>query len=186
MMLTNNQHKDNTGVYIFIAIIAALIILAFTSCYSERKAKSQFSRAAVAYPKLPAEYCAITYPVRDSVIRDTLMTVDTLYELGGDTFDTLVMFDTVRITHTIQLPGKIITNTFHITDTIYQVDQAALKACQLDNSTMMDLLSVKTKEADKYKGQSTKRGYIMWGLLLLIALVIGFNVYKTIKPGIKV
>ena len=167
-------------------IIAIILVTILTSsCYNQRKATQQFSRAAVAYPKLPAEYCAITYPVKDSIIKDTLITTDTLLVPGQDITDTVRSLDTIRITTVKYLPGKIITNTFHIVDTIYKENTAALKVCQLDNSIMTDLLSKKTAEADKYHGQSTKRGYIMWGLLLLIALVIGFKTYNSLKPKIK-
>jgi len=185
MIFLKNHHKENFGLYMFIAVVLILIVLAFTSCYSERKAKSQFSRAAVAYPKLPAEYCAITYPIKDSIIKDTLITTDTVLVQGQDITDT-IFGDTIRITTVRYLPGKVITNTFHITDTIYQENTEAFKACQLDNSTIADLLRMKTKESDKYKGQSTKRGWIMWGLLLLIALIIGFKVYGFFKPKIKI
>ena len=161
-----------------------LTIILF-GCYNSKTAQKQFSRAAVAYPKLPAEYCATVYPVKDSTIRDTLLTTDTIYIEGQDLTDTIRSLDTIRITHTIQLPGKVITNTVHIRDTIIKENTAALKVCQLDNSLMTDLLSKKTAEADKYHGQSTKRGYIMWGLLLLIALVIGFKTYNSLKPKIK-
>lgn len=41
-----------------------LIILLLSSCYTARKAKSDFSRATLAYPQLGAEFCKGRYPVR--------------------------------------------------------------------------------------------------------------------------
>jgi len=183
--MTNYEPKYLRLLGIALALLLILVTILTSSCYNQRKAKSQFSRAAIAYPKLPADYCATTFPVKDSTIRDTLITTDTVLVTGQDITDTVRSFDTIRITTVRYLPGKVITNTFHITDTIYQENTAALKACQIDNSTMTDLLAKRTNEVEKYKGRAQKRGYIMWGLLLLIALVVGWKVYSSLKPKIK-
>lgn len=158
-----------------------LIILLLTGCYTERKAKEQFSKAAVAYPAIPAAYCATEFPVKDSVIKDTLLTTDTIFIQGGITEDTVIINDTVRITVIKTLPGKVITNTIHITDTIIRENTAAIKSCEIDKSKTIDLLVKKTSEADKYKGKSTTRGYIMWGLVLLLVSIIGLNIYLKSK-----
>jgi hypothetical protein len=163
-------------------IIAIILVTILTSCYSERTARNQFSKAAVAYPKILAQSCAVTYPVKDSTIRDTLLTTDTIYIEGQDLTDTVRSLDTIIITHTIQLPGKVITNTVHIRDTIIKENTAALKVCQLDNGLIMDLLKKQTYKADKYKAQSGKRGLYMWSLLALIIVYCGWKVYGIFKP----
>lgn len=43
-------------------ILAILVVI--SSCYTERKARDQFSKAAIAYPIIPAEYCADEYPAK--------------------------------------------------------------------------------------------------------------------------
>lgn len=160
--------------YIFICIV-------LLGCYSERKAKQQFSKAVVAYPKIPADYCANQFPVKDSLITDTLLTTDTLYleQLS----DTVIVqgFDTVRIYITKTLPAKVITNTIHIRDTIYKTNTAALETCEIDKSILTGLLKDKTIEADKYHNQANKRGWIMWGLILLIIGAIGMRIYMKSK-----
>jgi len=48
---------------------ALILLVGLASCYTENKARQQFSKAAIAYPKLPADYCATTYPV--NVVTDS-------------------------------------------------------------------------------------------------------------------
>lgn len=162
-----------------------LLLILLCGCYTERKAKEQFSKAAIAYPKIPAEFCANEFPVKDSIITDTLLTTDTLYVEGLS--DTIMIqdFDTVRITITKTLPAKIITNTVHIRDTIIRENTAALKSCEIDKSKTIDLLVKKTAEADKYKGQAKKRGWIMWGLIALLIAYVGLRIYLKAKKVIK-
>lgn len=163
------------------------LILILTGCYSERKAKDQFSKAVVAYPKLPAEYCSTTFPVKDSIIKDTVTTTDTVLMQGGIIEDTIIVKvnDTVRITIIRELPGKIITNTVHIRDTIIRENTAALKLCEIDKSTLTDLLTKQTEQTEKYEGRAKKRGWIMWGLIALIVAVVGLNIYLKAKKIIK-
>lgn len=60
-------------------------------------------------------------------------------------------------------------------------DFAKVKLCEEDKSKVIGLLEKKTAEYDKVKGQAQKRGWIMWGLILLIISIIGLNVWKAIK-----
>lgn len=161
-------------------------VLIVTSCYTEQKARQQFSKAAIAYPKLPADYCANEFPIRDSITTDTVLTTDTLFIEGQDLTDTVTVNDTVRITIIKTLPGRVITNTVHIRDTIIRENTAALAACKIDNSNMTSLLVKQTAQTDKYKGQAGKRGWIMWSLILLIIVYSGWKVYGMFKPKIKV
>lgn len=161
-----------------------ILIFILASCYSERKAKSQFAKSVVAYPKIGSDYCANEFPVKDSVIKDTLITTDTVIIQGGITEDTIIVKvnDTVRITIIRELPGKVITNTVHIRDTIIRENTAALKSCEIDKSSLTDLLVLQTADTKKFKGKATTRGYIMWGLVLLLVSIIGLNIYlKTRK-----
>lgn len=68
-------------------LIYGLLIVLLSGCYSISKAKSQFSRAAVAYPELPADYCARTYPViaktDSSDYKKGLYILDSLIKLSG-------------------------------------------------------------------------------------------------------
>jgi len=164
---------------------AFILLVGLASCYTENKARQQFSKAAIAYPKLPADYCATTYPVKDSIIRDTLLTTDTLVTPGQDLTDTITINDTVRITVTKTLPAKIITNTVRIRDTIYQTNTAEVSACKIDNSRLTALLVSVTADRDKYKAKANKRGWMFWGLIFLVIGAIGTRIYLKSKSIIK-
>lgn len=162
-----------------------LLILLFCGCFSERKANKQFAKAVVAFPKIGAEFCANEFPVKDSIIKDTVLTTDTILIQGGVIEDTVIVNDTVRITIVKTLPAKVITNTVHIRDTIIRENTAALKSCEIDKSKTIDLLVKKTDEANKYKGQARTRGWWLWGLIAFLILVIGLNVYLRTKKIVK-
>lgn len=158
-----------------------ILLLLLCGCYSEKKARQQFDKAATSFPKIPAEFCADEFPVKDSTVRDTLLTTDTVYlEQIADT----VMFqdfDTVRITITKTLPAKIITNTIHIRDTIFQTNTAALELCNIDKSLLINLTTEQAADIKKYKGQARKRGWMSIGLIALIIAYICVRVYLKTK-----
>lgn len=168
---------------VFIFIIAAMFL---SGCYSEKKAKNQFAKAAIAYPEIPAQYCAITYPPRDSLIKgkDSIR-VDTLWGEGQTIIDTVRSLDTIRITKVIQLPGKIITKTIRTTDTMRIENTAKIADCEIEKNKAIDLLQSKTKESIGWEDKARKRFLIMLGLIALIVLYSGFQIYKAVKPIAK-
>lgn len=165
-----------------------IFLLFLTSCNSLKKAQKDVARVAITHKEVLVGFCADEFPVKDSIIKDTVTTTDTVLIQGGVIEDTVLINDTVRITIVKTLPAKVITNTVHIRDTIIKEGgktAAQLRSCEIDKSKTIDLLVKKTAESDKYKGQAKKRGWIMWGLILLIALVVGLNIYLRTKKIIK-
>lgn len=165
------------------SIILSIIILAAVAagCYNERKARSQFSKAVVAYPSIPADYCANTFPVRDSIVKDTLITVDTIIDRSILTDTLIIEGDTVRIVITKTLSGKIVTKTITIKDTIFQEGgktAALLRSCQLDNRSLISSLETRTSEYNKANRQANTRGIILLGLLLALGVWIYFKIKK--------
>lgn len=79
------------------------------------------------------------------------------------------------------LPPIIVTKT--IVDTV--LDKAALETCEVERRTTLTLLQKKTTESDEWHGKAKKRYYIMWGLILLLATIIGWKVYNMFKPKLK-
>jgi PBP1b-binding outer membrane lipoprotein LpoB len=182
-MMTENRHRPDGwyALFVLLVLLLAMIVFFFTNCYNQKKAQQQFAKAAINYPKIPADYCALNFPVRDSIIRgDTVTTLDTMY-IDQIRTDTLMneLNDTVYIVTT--LPAKIVTKIISRTDTVFKENTANLKSCQLDNSNLIQLLRNKTSELDNWKGKAQKRGWIMWGLIILIAAVIGLRVWRFIN-----
>ena len=50
-------------------LILVLFVLSLCGCYPMQKAKKQFGKSVTAYPIFGANYCALTYPVRDSSVK---------------------------------------------------------------------------------------------------------------------
>lgn len=169
----------------YILIVAVL----FSSCYSERRARSQFGKAAASYPLVAAEYCGITFPPRDSLIKgDSVVTFDTLFVGGSVRFDTVTLrglSDTIRITKIVQLPGTVITQRVFIHDTLQVVNTAALKACELVKDQAVFHLTEMTAASNAWEKKAKKRFWILFGIGLVGVAFIANKVYRTItKPKI--
>jgi len=163
---------------------AFILCLGLASCYTEQKAKNQFSKAAVSYPKLPIDYCADHFFVKpDSIIvkTDTITEIIFMDSLVNNT-DTLYRDSLGFKYRTIYKTQKIYIKKDSI---IYRENTAALKACEIDKSILTGLLKEQTALAAKYKGQANKRGWMFWGLIFLVVGAIGMRLYLKSKSIIK-
>lgn len=177
--------KTRIGVFeALLGIILIMVLLAaFCGCYSEKKANIQHGKAVATYPKIGAQFCAITYPCKDSVIihgKDSIQ-VDTLWGEGEVIIDTVKTFDTIRITKVVQLPGKVITKIITRIDTIYREDVAKLKVCDIERGQAIALLDKKTIESDKWRKIAKQRFWIIVGLGLAIGVGLYFKFAKSIS-----
>lgn len=167
-------------------VFVILLLSPFLACYSPQKARQQFSRATVAYPEIPARYCATTYPAKDSLIKgDSIVTYDTLWAAGEVHFDTVYnrTRDTVFITRF--LPGQVIRETIRATDTVYQENTAALDLCNIERRAAILAADREHKELVSWKGKAKKRWWIIAGMGLVIALgIFGFLRKKITRPKI--
>ena len=163
-------------------VIVVLLSFLIVSCYNQRKAQTQFGKAAVTYPNIPAQFCAITYPPKITVLKgDTITKTDTIQKEGTIIEDTLITFDTVRITITKTLPGQVITKTIHVTDTFQVENTAKVKECELERSKTLDLLGAANTKADKFERQAKMRLWIMISFLLALLISLYFNLRKLFK-----
>jgi len=164
-------------------LILLLFVLSLCSCYSLRKAKGEFGKAVTAHPEIGAEYCAITYPVKEVIIqgKDSI-TVDTLWGAGETQFDTVYSHskDTVYITKFIR--GNTIRETIIRTDTVYKVNTAEIAACRLQQGKIVDILTDKTAEAKKFKDGRNMWRKIAIGLMAAIGLWLFLFIRRKIKP----
>jgi hypothetical protein len=163
---------------------AFILCFGLASCYTEQKAKNQFSKAAVAYPAIATGYCAEQFPDKpDSVIvkTDTVTEVIFMDSLVNNT-DTLYRDSLGLKYRTIYKTQKIYIKKDSI---IYRENTAAVKACEIDNSILTGLLKEQTALAVKYKGQATKRGWMFWGLIFLVIGAVGMRLYLKSKSIIK-
>jgi hypothetical protein len=181
--LIDDIRRDSFITICFVALILLLVLL-FSSCYSERKAKSQFSKAVVAYPQIPLDYCANQFPDKpDSVIVYETKT-DTLWELI-QFYDTTSTNDTVIIT---DHKTKVVTKTIWRDSIIYRENKAdqerinlMLIDCQRNNNVMVSKLDEKDLLIAEWKGKAKKRW--LWIALLIggAAAYTGFKLYSKFK-----
>jgi hypothetical protein len=163
-------------------VIVVLLSFLVVSCYSTKKAEKQFGRAAATYPTIPAAYCAATYPTKTVFVKgDTIVISDTIQKDGTIVEDTLITFDTVRITITKILPAQVITKTIHVTDTIIQENTAKLSLCELERGKALDLLSVANKKADTFESKAKVRLWVIISFLLAFLISLYFNLRKLFK-----
>lgn len=164
-------------IYLFLIACFAL------SCYNQKKAQTQFGKAAATYPIIPATYCAITYPPKVEFVKgDTITNTDTVQMVGNVITDTVVNLDTVRITTIKTLPGQTITKVVHVTDTVKTESTAKLGECQLERSKTLDLLADSNKKLSVAQGKATKRGWIMYSLIAIIVVYSAWKIYGLIRP----
>lgn len=157
-----------------ILIILCLVLL--TGCYNQRKATVQHGKAVATFPIIGADYCARTYPARDSLIKgDTVLNFDTIYVAGETYLDTVRIGDTIRITRTVQLPGTIIKERYYIHDTVIKVNTAAVDQCAILRDQAINIATDKTKEAAKLKKSSNKWRMIAIGLMIVVGLGLFFK-----------
>lgn len=167
--------------------LTVILLIGLSSCYTEKTARNQFSKAVVAYPEIPLDYCANQFPDKpDSVIIYETKT-DTLWELM-QFYDTTSTNDTIRIT---DHKTKVVTKTIWRDSIIYRENRAeqerlqlGLLACQTNNGIM---LAKNTKLEQDLAGWK-KKAKTRW---LWIALLIGgaatvaiFKVIKAVRPSV--
>lgn len=157
-----------------------ILIILLTGCFTEKKAKQQFSKINITYPEIPISYCADKFGGKDTVIvGDTLIRTDTIYEQTEGRSDTVLRNDTVIITRT--LPSTVITKTIVRTDTVRTENKAAIALCELNNRKMTDLLVKQTSMTDNWKKKAKTRFYVMWALILVIVGWIASRIYGMFK-----
>jgi len=125
---------------------AFILLVGLASCYTENKARQQFSKAAIAYPKLPADYCATTYPVNavtDSTdYKNSKRIIDSLASALLN--DSLLSNDErIRLTLEIERVRSLIVepkNCDSLSNTIYKLVSREKQRCDKLQSAYNNLL----------------------------------------------
>lgn len=159
-----------------------IVILLFASCNSLKKAQKDVAKISVTHPEVLAAYCAEKFPVKETFLPgDTIIVTDTVQMIGNIITDTVISFDTVRITTIKTLPGQTITKIVHVTDTVVKENTAQLKVCELERGKVVDLLLKSNNESDKWQGKAKKRFWLIMALIVALVGSLYFNVRKIFK-----
>ena len=161
---------------------AFILLIGLASCYTEKKAKQQFNKAVLSYPRIPLDYCAAEFPDKpDSVIVYETKT-DTLWELL-QFYDTTSTNDTIRIT---DHKTKVVTKTIWRDSIIYRGPnlaeekrlQLAWTDCQFNNTALVVVNQEKDIEIAEWKAKAKKRW--LW-IALLIGGAAAYTAFKIFK-----
>lgn len=166
----------------FFGAIATLCL--FISCSVTRKNQrdeKKFARIVVQHPEFAANYCSVTYPVKDSFIThtDSIEVADTLWGLDfiHDTTNNFVITEPPVLKPKTIIVTKVITRV----DTIVKISTADIVAANLRNGKLVDMLNISIIEVNKYKTKANHRMLINFGLIFLIAGYLFFKIRKKIK-----
>ncbi len=161
---------------LILLILIVFIIFSFSGCYTENKAKKQFNKAVISYPKIPLDYCAAQFPDKpDSVIvkTDTVTEVIFMDSLVNNT-DTLYRDSLGFKYRTIT---KIVTKTIKRDSIIYRENRAeqerlqlALLECQKNTGIEMAKNTKLEQDLAKWKRNAKIR---WWWIALLIGGFVG-------------
>lgn len=164
-----------------------LLLIFLASCSTAKRTARKIEKAkavAIANPGAFAGICAVLFPVRDSLIKgDTVTRIDTVTNIELVP-DTVLVGDTVVITKT--LPGKTITRTITVTDTIIKENTARVEAIRLQLNEATDKgmeLSRENDQLKKFRDSMRGKVHIPWWVLVIIGLAVIGWAYWRIKAG---
>ncbi len=149
------------------------------SCYTENKAKQQFNKAVLSYPKIPLDYCAAQFPDKpDSVIITNVDTITEVVFMDSLVSDSVLVYDTFAHTSYIRkIPTKVITKTVVRDNIIYRENRAeqerlqlALLECQKNTGLEMAKNTKLEQDLAKWKRNAKIR---WWWIALLIGGFVG-------------
>ncbi len=168
--------------------LTIILLIGLASCYSEKKATTQFNKAVLSYPHIPLDYCAERFPDKpDSVIvvTDTVMGA---YVVDSLVIDTLLhdttLFRTIVKTQKIYIKKDSIIYRENKAES--QRLQLALNDCQTNNNAILKSNQDKDLIIAEWKGKAKKRW--LWIALLIggAAAFTAFKIFKPKLPSIKI
>ncbi|HYD19937.1 MAG TPA: hypothetical protein VEB40_00575 [Flavipsychrobacter sp.] len=153
-----------------IIVAFAMMLLGVSSCYTERTAQRQVSKAHNKYPEVSARLCADVYAPKDSVslVREYIQGEDVVFL---DTVTETQMFsDTVALV-------KYVTKTVLTTDTLRDT-----KYVQLENKAKIELKDVEIKRLNHINTALEQMNELLrcW-LWILGGVVAAYLVYMLVR-----
>ena len=167
----------------YVGIIIIMLVLIATSCLPNRK----FAKAVKIMndqPDQAAWYCAVKFPVKDTVIYRDSITYDTIVNTNYFS-DTTTIHDTTTITS----PAKTLVKTVYKVKEIVRENTAKVQALEYALTESTKIISKKDSEVDECREKSNEWEKLakkrFWWLLILIAAVAGWILRKPLMKIIK-
>lgn len=162
-----------------IVIILSMLLLA--SCYTQKKAEKQVTKAHINHPLVVAKFCGDVFPPK------TITKIEKEYIQGKDSliYDTIsvdceeVINEVERIVKVPVIREHYRVDTFRENRTDSVENTAKVKALEI---ALSDEVKLRVQAETKAK-RLTNQSYFLWSWFVLSILGIGFIVYtKLFKP----
>lgn len=180
-VITNEQ----ISTWAAIGFLLVVMLLIATSCLPNRK----FAKAVGVmndHPDQAAWYCAIKFPVKDTIIYRDSVTYDTIYDTNYFV-DTTTIHDTIN--KIVSSPAKTLVKTIYKVKEIVRENTAKVQALESSLIESTKIISRKDdevkecqKKSNEWEATAKKR---FWWLLLLIAAIAGWVLRKPLMKMIK-
>ena len=171
-------------VFALLSIAVVFMLIGFMSCNPVKKAQ----RIMDSNPAKSAEYCAVRFPSKDSIVIRDSVHFDTLYNEYVYIDSIEVKGDSVFVYKVKEVP-KLVTKTVTKVREVYRENTAKLRVCEDEKAVLAtkaaNLFTQKEAaeaEADKWRKTARSR---FWWLLLVIGGVAGYVFRNPIKSVIK-
>jgi len=156
-----------------------IFLLLFASCTTVRKAEKTLDKK----PLERAKYCATNYPIKESVVTNTVYKEGEPVLVKGETEYITVNCDSIiKATPTdkpkqtivrIPVPVYVRVDTFSTNTTKTQEDSAKLAVLQGANDNLKEQLSDCTDKVDKITADRNRyRSIVIWGSLVLLVILL--------------
>ena len=151
-----------------------IVLILFSSCYTQKKAKKDIYKIKGNYPKLLDKYCADEFRSdrKDSIIKgDTVTITDTLFD--SDTFFVDCPPNALKVVKVPCPPSKTIKEYSLRVDTLYREfpeSLAKIKHLTNENEELKKENANLNKEVATLKKKLFKAGAVIGSMILLIAI----------------
>lgn len=175
--------SEQISYWAYVGMIIIMLVLIATACLPNRK----FAKAVKIMndqPDQAAWYCAVKFPIKDTVIYRDSITYDTIVNTNYFS-DTTTIHDTTTITS----PAKTLVKTVYKVKEIVRENTAKVQALEYALTESTKIISKKDSEVDECREKSNEWEKLakkrFWWLLLLIAAVAGWILRKPLMKIIK-
>lgn len=175
-------------------ILIGLLIMCFSSCYTEKKARQQIDKADTAFPGLLPDIARTRFPCTDLLRPDTITQVhDTVvyiecpedplgYKPTTRRPNDYTRIDTVRLpgsTRTVRVPVTLPVQVQYITK--WYEDSAKLKLSALALTKSAERIQALEKQLADMTGSRAWYRRWFWWLIVAVVILGAFATYKIFK-----
>ena len=145
-----------------------LIIIIFSSCYSAKKAQKEVIKAHLTFPKVTSNFCAETFPVKESVI-EKIKFIKGKEIIKTDT----ITVNCDEVVRDSKIDNKVLVRykTIYQTDTIVKEKTKTIENTAKIKSLQLKIVEKETEIAEKQKTIDLLK-YLLGASIIALLLLI--------------